>query len=275
MDNTRQWLTAGLVLLAPACATLDTPTPALNQARSTVRMAETDPNVVAGAPVELRRAADSLARANRAAADGEPAFRVDHYAYVATRQAQTAIAIGAAKHNEAAIRSGEVDRERARADVRAWEAQNARAEASAQRAQTSVALQQATAAQLQAEDARLQAQLAQQRAQEAQQQTAALQTVVASSRAEADAAAARADALRRELAELEAQRTDRGRVVTLGDRVLDWLLRRLARQKQLEADLVLGRTHEAIADTPPTFSHRGEPWNFSSVRGELTLRHAL
>lgn len=61
----------------------------------------------------------------------------------------------------------------------------------------------------------------------------------------------------------------------LGDRVLDWLLRRLGTQKRIEADLVLVRAHEALADTPATFSHKGEPWNFAAVRGELTLRHAL
>ena len=217
MNNRRQWITAALVLLAPACATLDTPTPALREARSTVRVAENDSAALAGAPVELRRASDSLERANRASASGEPSLTVDHHAYLATRQAQTAMAIGAAKYNEASIRTAETDRERARADMRALEAQDARAEASAQRTQASIALQQANEAQQQADAARRQAQLARQQVDAAQQQAAALQTEAVSSRAQADAAAARAEALRRELAELEAQRTDRGRVVTLGD----------------------------------------------------------
>lgn len=64
--------------------------------------------------------------------------------------------------------------------------------------------------------------------------------------------------------------------MTLGDRVLDWLLRRHQKQKPLEADLVLVRAHPSIADTPPSFLFRGEEaWHFASVRGELTLRHAL
>jgi hypothetical protein len=63
--------------------------------------------------------------------------------------------------------------------------------------------------------------------------------------------------------------------VTLGDRVLDWLLRRLGTQKPVEADLVLVRAHEALADTPATFSHKGDLWHFAAVRGELTLRQAL
>ena len=221
MNNRTQWpgnmLTAALVLLAPACATLDTPTAGLREARSTVRAAESDPNVVAGAPVELRRAADSLDRANRASANDEPRMTIDHYAYVATRQAQMAMAIGAAKYNEAAIRSAEVDRERARADIRALEAQAARADASVQRTQAAIALQQASESQQQADSARRQAELARQQAEAARQQASALQSEALSSRAQAADAAARAEALRRELAELEAMRTDRGRVVTLGD----------------------------------------------------------
>jgi hypothetical protein len=63
--------------------------------------------------------------------------------------------------------------------------------------------------------------------------------------------------------------------VTLGDRVLDWLLRRLGTQKPVEADLVLVRAHEALAGTPSTFSHKGDLWHFAAVRGELTLRQAL
>jgi hypothetical protein len=61
----------------------------------------------------------------------------------------------------------------------------------------------------------------------------------------------------------------------LGERVLDWLLRRLGTQKRIESDLVLVRAQDSLADTPATFSHKGELWNFAAASGELTLRNAL
>jgi PglZ domain-containing protein len=63
--------------------------------------------------------------------------------------------------------------------------------------------------------------------------------------------------------------------VILGERVLDWLLRRLGTQKRIESDLVVVRAQDSLADTPATFSHKGESWNFAAASGELTLRNAL
>lgn len=63
--------------------------------------------------------------------------------------------------------------------------------------------------------------------------------------------------------------------MTLGDRVLDWLLRRLRQQKPIDTDLVLVFFHESIADTPATFEHGGEAFQFVRVKGELGLRNAL
>ncbi|MBK9263284.1 MAG: hypothetical protein IPM54_26210 [Polyangiaceae bacterium] len=63
--------------------------------------------------------------------------------------------------------------------------------------------------------------------------------------------------------------------MTLGDRVLDWLLRRLRQQKPIDTDLALVFFHESIADTPSTFEHGGEAFQFVRVKGELGLRNAL
>jgi outer membrane protein OmpA-like peptidoglycan-associated protein len=218
-------------LIAAACATIDAPTPQLKEARAAVRTAETDPAVLSSAPLELKRATESLDRANRALIDGEPIPEIDQYAYLATRRAQTAVAIAAAKTNEATIKAAEVDRERARADMRTLEAQSARADASVQRAQAAMALQQAGAAQLQTGVALQQADAAarqaaaakalaassQAQAANSQAEAAAMQNQAALARSQAEAADARTAALQRELADLQAQKTDRGRVVTLGD----------------------------------------------------------
>ena len=204
-------------MLAASCATIDVPTPALRQARDTVRAAQTDPAVLSGAPLELRRANEALDRADRALVNGESPAELDHYAYIATRRAQTAMALAAAKTDENAIKTAEVDRERARADSRTLEAQAARADADAQRAQAAVSAQQASAAQEQATFARSQAEAAARQAAQSQAQAAAMQNQVAVSRSQAEAAEARASELQRKLADLEAQKVDRGRLVTLGD----------------------------------------------------------
>ena len=212
------------VIMVAACATIDVPTPALRQARETLRAAQTDPAVLAGAPLELKRAQESLERADRALINGEPPREIDHHAYVATRRAQTAMALAAAKSDEGAIKTAEVDRERVRADVRTLEAQAARADADAQRLQAALSAQQATAAQQQASAAQQQASAAQSQAElaarqaaQSQAQAAAMQNQAALSRSQAEAAEARAAELQRKLADLEATRVDRGRVVTLGD----------------------------------------------------------
>ena len=99
-------------IIVASCATIDVPTPALREAREAVRAAHTDAAVQAGAPLELRRATEALDRADRALVNGEPPREIDHYAYVATRRAHTAMALAAAKTDEGAIKTVEVDRER-------------------------------------------------------------------------------------------------------------------------------------------------------------------
>jgi outer membrane protein OmpA-like peptidoglycan-associated protein len=174
-------LAAASALLA-GCASAPTVTPGLQQARSTVRAAEADPAVLKYASLDVKKAADSLQRAERLSADRESPADIDSAAYIAATQARTAMALAKAATEEEAIKTAEADRERARADA------NAR---------------RANAAQAQAADAQLAAATASADANAARQQAAAAQ--------------AQAAELQRELAELQAQQTDRGMLVTLGD----------------------------------------------------------
>ncbi len=183
-------------LLLVACASAPAPPAALVQARSTVRMVELDPDVLAQAPLELQRSTTSLERANTLLSQGASEADVSSAAYVASQQAKTAVAIARAKNNEAAIACAEVERERTRADIRTVEAQRAQASASSARAQANDARAQTAVAQVRASDAEQQAAVAQSSASEAQQQAAQLQ---------------------QQLNELQAQRTERGLLVTLGD----------------------------------------------------------
>ncbi|WP_284619497.1 OmpA family protein [Aquabacterium humicola] len=187
---------AACALLLGACASTPSAPPELLEARATVRQAETDPAVLAHAALELKKATDTLNRANAMLAEREAPSAVISAAKVADAQARTAISIGQAKRQEDAIKSAEADRERARADVRTAEAQRARAQASNAQAQASAAQAQASAAE--------------QRAMSAEQQAAM---------AQADAAAAqqRTQVLQQRLTDLQAKETERGLLVTLGD----------------------------------------------------------
>lgn len=190
-------------LILGACATTAVPPAALIEARSTMRNAELDPDVLTYAPLELKKAGASLDRANQMLTRGDPVADITSAAYIASQQTKTAQAVAAAKVSDKAIAGAELERERARADSRTAEAQRARAQAS-------VAQAQAQNAQADASAARSQAANADQRANAAQ-----AQVVVAE--ASADDAQRRAADLRQRLTDLQAQSTDRGMLVTLGD----------------------------------------------------------
>ncbi|HEV8690360.1 MAG TPA: OmpA family protein [Ideonella sp.] len=168
--------------LLTACSTVTLPPPALSQARGAVRSAELDPAVLNLAPLELKKATDSLARANALFNQGKPAAEVSSAAYVANVQAQTAVAIAQAKTHDTAITGMQAEREKARADAQAMAASKAQVQAGASERRAVSAEQQTAVAQASASDA---------------QQLAAQ--------------------LKLRLAELQAQQTERGMLVTLGD----------------------------------------------------------
>ncbi|HEY1131975.1 MAG TPA: OmpA family protein [Roseateles sp.] len=181
-------LAAATVLFA-GCASAPTVTPALEQARANVRSAEADPAVLKYASLDVKKAADSLRRAEELSATRESPADIDSAAYIASTQARTAMAIGRAATEEEAIKAAEADRERVRADANARRA--------------SVAQAQAANAQIAAANANADANAARQQA--------------AAASADAAQAQAQAAALQQELADLQARQTDRGMLVTLGD----------------------------------------------------------
>ncbi|RZJ12499.1 MAG: DUF4398 domain-containing protein [Rubrivivax sp.] len=182
--------------LMAACASAPTVTPALQQARSTVRSAEADPAVLKYASLDVKKAGDSLRRAEQLSADREAPADIDSAAYIAATQARTAMALAKAATEEEAIKMAEADRERARADANARRAANAQA---------------------QAVDAQAQAANAQIAAANASADANAARAQAANAQADAAAAQAQAAALAQELADLQAKQTDRGMLVTLGD----------------------------------------------------------
>jgi outer membrane protein OmpA-like peptidoglycan-associated protein len=183
-------------LLLGACASTPVPSAQLLQARATVHSAEIDPAVLERAPLELKKATESLNRANSLLASDADSADINSAAYVANQQGRAALAVARAKDSDAAIAGAELERERVRADVRQRQAQRAEADARMAQAQTSSA---------------------QAQTQQARRQTAVAEQQTAVALASADAAQQQAAQLQQQLKDLQAQQTERGLLVTLGD----------------------------------------------------------
>ena len=193
---------AAAALLA-ACASTPVSPPSLLSARLAVKAAEADDMVLRNAPLELKKAGDALRRADELNAKGATLAAIDSAAYVASRQAETAMAVAKAKGSDDAIKAAETERERARADARTVEANRAKNQAAMARAE--------------ANDAKAEANNARADASMAQVQADAAKADANDARARAAAAQSQATVLQQLLVELQTQQTDRGTLVTLGD----------------------------------------------------------
>jgi len=99
-----------LALSMGACATVPLTDPALENARSAVRGAESDPNVEKYAALDLHLARDELAQAE-AAAVRRDAKAIDQPAYMAAQTAHLAELRASAKANDARVAAGQADRD--------------------------------------------------------------------------------------------------------------------------------------------------------------------
>lgn len=179
---------AGALMLA-ACSTVPTTTPTLDEARADFVAANNNPQVATYAPLEFKQASEALDRANQAAAQRESLETIDRLAYVAKQRIATAQEIAKSKAAEAEVANASRERDRVQLEARTAEADRAKRDANAAQAQ-------AAAAQTQAQDAQAQAAAAQQQAAQQAERAAHLEAL---------------------LADLHAQKTERGMVVTIGD----------------------------------------------------------
>jgi outer membrane protein OmpA-like peptidoglycan-associated protein len=205
-----------VALITAGCASTSSAPPSLVEARANVSSAASNPNVLANAPLELKRANDALARAEQSQVKGDE-VDVDHNSYIATQRARTAMAGGNAKAAEDQIKLAELERERARGDAREREAQRAQVAASNARADARDARADANFQRDQAANAQAQTAGAQQQALIAQRDAANSASDAAAAKNQAAASDAHAASLSRQLAVLEALKTERGMVITLGD----------------------------------------------------------
>ena len=183
---------ACLAVLA-ACSSMPPSNAALDQARSRLDAAQAQPQTVALAADELARARDALRVASQALSRGDSTAQVDHLAYLTLQQVVIAEDTAASRSAQGVTAGAAAERDRTRLALRTREADTAQAQKSA----------------AEADSASKSVQLAQ---------------AQADTQLERDRVArrdAQVDDLQTRLRELNAQPTDRGMVVTLGDLLFD------------------------------------------------------
>ena len=204
---------ASLALLQ-ACSTTPTPNARLEEARSAYASAMANPQLHEGAVVEMKQAGEALARADAAWTRGDEMASVEHLAYLARQRVALAEQVGQRKLSEADVASAGAERDQLRLAARTREADAA--QSSAQAAQRD-----ARASQQQAQSAERDARASQRQAEASQLQSEAARREAAAAQQQAQASAQRTLALEQQLRDMDARKTERGMVVTIGDVLFD------------------------------------------------------
>ncbi len=180
------------VAVMSGCSTMPQST-TLDNARVDYSKAQANPQVVTLAPLQLKDAGEALDRANAAQASREDAEVVESLAYVAKQKIALTQEIAQRKNAELAVSNATAERSKLQLQARTNEADQAH--------------QQAAIAELSLEQKTAEANLA-------RQQAAAAQASAAQDQASLEAMQAQMD-------ELNAKKTPRGMVITLGDVLFD------------------------------------------------------
>jgi outer membrane protein OmpA-like peptidoglycan-associated protein len=191
--NTRLLYLAALAATLAACGTTPTRNNALEQARTNYQSAQADTQVASLAPNELKRAGESLRAADKAWTDGGTPAAVDHLAYMTSQRVTIAQETAASLSAQAVTAGAAAERDKLRLAVRTNEADTAKM----QLAQSEQSNSQKTA------------------------ELAAAETAAQRDKARVERRDARVNDLEMQLKDLNAKKTDRGMVVTLGDVLFD------------------------------------------------------
>jgi outer membrane protein OmpA-like peptidoglycan-associated protein len=195
------------VILLAACSSAPPLNLGLEEARNDYRNAQANTKVVNLAAVELKQAGDALELANSASIRGDSVATVNHLAYVAKQQVAIAEATASQKTAELSVTNSAAARDKVRLEARTREADTA--------------TQSAEAAKLNAEAALRKAEAAQQQAMLDKQAAANALQGADASRQQAQNAEDRSRQLEAMLADMQAKKTPRGLVITLGDVLFD------------------------------------------------------
>jgi outer membrane protein OmpA-like peptidoglycan-associated protein len=235
----KNYLALPMTLIAAAvlasCSSMPASDSPLAHARTDYSNAQANPQVAVHAAAELKQAADSLDKANNASSKGEKGAVVDHLAYVAKQQVAIAQETARQKAAELTVANASAERDRVRLDARTREADAAQRNAELAQRESEASQRSAEASQRQSEASRLSAEAALRQsessrlsAEAALRQAAAerqaandAQANAQAARQQAQDAESRARQLEAQLKEMEAKKTDRGLVITLGDVLFD------------------------------------------------------
>ena len=184
--SSRRLFPLSLIAIAVLAACSTAPTPQLIEARSSYSAALADPQVAKFAAAELRQAGAQLNEAELAATKGESEAQIDQLAYVTKQRVTIAQETARQKSAELSAANAAAEREKMRLDARTVEADAATRAAAA---------------------SKLDAEASQRQSESLQRQT--------------DDANAHSRRLEAQLKELDAKKTERGIVITLGDVLFD------------------------------------------------------
>lgn len=205
-----------LLILAglAGCSSVPPSNPLLEEARNNYNNAQARPQVNELASLELKQASESLEAATHAWKEREDNDLINHLAYIAKQRVAIAEETANQKTAELAIGNSSVERDKVRLEARTREAEEAQRNAQvSQQAAEEARLaaenaQRESAAHKQvATEAELNAQAALQQGEEAQNRAAMLEGELKK--------------MEDQLKAMEAKKTDRGMVITLGDVVFD------------------------------------------------------
>lgn len=172
----------------------------LEQARSAFAEAQSDPDVQKNAPLELQKAKVDLDKSEKLLKGGAETPEVEHFAYLAKQRTAIAREATNVKLAEQALAAAGAERSTVLLNARTQEADQAL---------------------LLAETKQREAALAGERADAARLQAGAMTAEAEQAKAEALAAEERTKKLEAQIAELEATKSERGLVITLGDVLFD------------------------------------------------------
>ena len=183
-----------------ACSTIPADNLTLNQARSDYRALQGDPLTQRLAQSELKQAGDALAVAESAQADHKDVEQVNQLAYLARQRIALAREAGYRKGAEASVAEAGAERDQLRLAARTREADASARSAAVANRDAANSQRDAAASQQQAAMSQQQAAVSQQQAGDAERRSAALEA---------------------QLRDLNAKKTERGMVITIGDVLFD------------------------------------------------------
>jgi outer membrane protein OmpA-like peptidoglycan-associated protein len=221
-------LTLIVAAVLAGCSSMPANNSLLDEARSDYSSAQASPQVASLAAGELKQASISLDKANTAWSKDEDKPLVDHLAYVAKQEVAIARQTADQKSAELAVTHAAAERDAVRLEARTREAEDAQRSAQYSQARSEASQRSAELSRRDSEASRRSAELSQRNAEASQRQASAERQ--AANVAEQDARDARQQAmdaqsrtllLQSRLAAMEAKKTERGMVVTLGDVLFD------------------------------------------------------